>query len=150
MVVVVVVVALTAAVEGVENSVVVGAPRGAVGWRGVRGGVRAGAPGTPQESCPAAAHSCPVVTSGGDAASSSSTATCAAPSSAGCGDPSLIRARGCRRCSPHPSTHRPPPPQPPRLIWRRYTPSQGAACVAGRSGAASSPSDSRRRPTTSW
>ena len=148
--VVVVVVALTAAVVGVENSVVVGAPRGAVGWRGVTDGVRAGALGIPQESCLAAAHSCPVATSGDDAASSSSTATCAGPSSAGCGDPSLIRVHDCQRCSPLPSIHTLLPPQLLHLIWHLYTPSQVAACVVGGSGVASSSSDSKQWPMTSW
>ena len=97
-VVVAVVVLLVAGVVGVENSVVGGAQGVVGGWRGEMGGVTAGVVDTPLEPRHAAVHSYPVADAGGDVMSSLLTATGVGPSSADCGDPSLIRAHSCRRC----------------------------------------------------
>lgn len=95
---VVAVVLLVAGVVGVENSVVGGAQGVVGGWRGEMGGVMAGVVDTPLEPRHAAVHSCPVADAGGDVMVSLLTATGVGPSSADCGDPSLIRAHSCRRC----------------------------------------------------
>ena len=124
-----------------RSAAVVGGQPGVAAWRGGRDGAMAEGADTPPEGRRSVvACSCPVAASGG-AAQSSTSAAGAGPSSVDYGDPSLIRAHGCRPCCPDLNT------RTKRSTWYLCTLSQVAACVAAPSGAAtSSSSDSKRRP----